>query len=189
MLHADSPLLPRILIVLGVGFLVVNLRLFLQFFRFRRLRATALLIWPGRRPPLYTLFLSVGALLGLLIIYKLTVLKLHPSQVFGETMMLVYYVYALPLSLRIGRGFYEDGIWTEAGFMPYSRIGGITWREEGQITLVLMYRMRSIARRLIVPERYYGAARRVLRDKIAAHDIHFTGKTLDLGMHDERDDV
>ena len=28
-----------------------------------------------------------------------------------------------------------------------------------------------------------------LRDKIAAHDIHFTGKTLDLGLHDERDDV
>ena len=36
---------------------------------------------------------------------------------------------------------------------------------------------------------YYGAARRLLRDKIAAHDIHFTGKTLDLGVHDERDDV
>ena len=46
--------------------------------------------------------------------------------------MLVYYVYALPLSLRIGRGFYEDGIWTEGGFMPYSRIGGITWREESR---------------------------------------------------------
>ena len=28
-----------------------------------------------------------------------------------------------------------------------------------------------------------------LRDKIAAHDIHFTGKSLDLGLHDERDDV
>jgi hypothetical protein len=189
MLKAEPNLLPRILFVLGAGFLAVNLRLFLQFAQFRRLRRSALLIWPGRRPPLYTLFLAVGALLGLLIIYKLAVLHLHPVQVFGESMMLVYYVYALPLSLRIGRGFYEDGIWTEAGFMPYSRIGGITWREEGQITLVLMYRMRSFARRLIVPQRYYGAARRLLRDKIAAHDIHFTGKTLDLGMHDERDDV
>jgi len=36
---------------------------------------------------------------------------------------------------------------------------------------------------------YYGAARRLLRDKIAAYDIHFAGKSLDLGMHDERDDV
>ena len=57
------------------------------------------------------------------------------------------------------------------------------------MTLVMMYRMRNFARRLIVPDVYYGAARRLLRDKIAAHDIHFTGKTLDLGQHDERDDV
>ena len=40
--------------------------------------------------------------------------------------------------------------------------------------------MRDFGRQLTVPESYYGAARRVLRDKIAAHDIHFTGKSLDL---------
>jgi hypothetical protein len=68
-------------------------------------------------------------------------------------------------------------------------MGSGPWREEGQITLLLKYRMRNFARRLVVPERYYGAARRLLRDKIAAHDIHFTGKTFDLGLHDERDDV
>lgn len=181
--------LPDILYLLGAGFLVLNVRLFYQYARYRRLRSSALVTWPAARPPLYTLFLGVGALLGLLIIYKLAVLRLHPVQVFGETMMLVYYVYGLPLSLRIGRGFYADGIWTEAGFMPYSTIGGITWREAPDVTLVLMYRKRTIARRLLVPHRLYGAARRVLRDKIAAHDIHFTGKTLDLGMHDERDDV
>ena len=181
--------LPDSLYILGAGFLVLNARLFYQFVLFRRLRPSALLTWPGPRPPLYTLFLGVGALLGLLIIYKLAVLRLHPVNVFGEAMMLVYYIYALPLSLRIGRGFYEDGIWTEAGFMPYHTIGGITWREDDQITLVLMSRLRAIARRLVVPHRYYGAARRLLRDKIAAHDIDFAGKTLDLGMHDERDDV
>jgi hypothetical protein len=49
--------------------------------------------------------------------------------------------------------------------------------------------MRAFARRLVVPDHYYGAARRLLRDKIAAHDIRFTGKALDLGMHDEKDDV
>ena len=103
--------------------------------------------------------------------------------------MLVYYGYALPLSLKIGRGFYADGIWADSGFVPYSHIGGLAWREGEQLTLVLMYRMRSFARRLVVPDGYYGAARRVLRDKIAAHDIHFTGKSLDLGVHDERDDV
>jgi hypothetical protein len=182
-------LLPRVLFVLGLGFLVANLRLLLQFIRFLRLRSSALLTWPGRRPPFYGLLLVLGAVLSILIIYKLGVLRQHPKEVFGESMMLVYYGYALPLSLKIGRGFYEDGIWADGGFMPYSSIGGLTWREEGQITLVVMHRMRAFARRLVVPDSYYGAARRLLRDKIAAHDIHFTGKTLDLGLHDERDDV
>ena len=182
-------LLPALLYALGVGFLLANLRILVQFIRFLRLRSSALLTWPGRRPPFYGLLLVLGAILSLLIVYKIALLKQRPVDVFGESMMLLYYTYALPLSLRIGRGFYEDGIWAETGFIPYSQIGGLTWREEEQLTLVLMYRMRNFARRLVVPERYYGAARRLLRDKIAAHDIHFTGKTLDLGLHDERDDV
>jgi hypothetical protein len=184
-----SRYLPFVLYVLGIGFLLANLRVFFQFVRFLRLRSSALLTWPGRRPPFYGLLLGLGAILSLIIVYKIAILKQRPGDVFGESMMLLYYTYAMPLSLRIGRGFYQDGIWAEGGFIPYSEIGGLTWREEGQLTLVLMYRMKAFARRLIVPERYYGAARRLLRDKIAAHDIHFTGKTLDLGVHDERDDV
>jgi hypothetical protein len=182
-------LLPRILFVFGLGFFLANVRLLLQFVRFLRIRSSALLTWPGRKPPMYRLLLLIGAVLGVLIVYKLTVLRQRPFQVFGETMMLLYYGYAFPLSLRIGRGFYEDGIWSDGGFMPYSHIGGLTWREGDQLTLVLMHRVRAFARRLVVPEPYYGAARRLLRDKIAAHDIHFTGKSLDLGLHDERDDV
>lgn len=181
--------LPRILIVLGVGFLIANLRLLFQLVRFLRIRSSALLTWPGHTPPYYRLVLLVGALLAVVIVCKLAVLRLHPMHVFGESMMLVYYSYVQPLSLKIGRGFYEDGIWADGGFVPYSEIGGLTWREDGPPTLVMMYRMRSLARRLVVPETYYGEARRLLRDKIATHDIHFTGKTLDLGLHDERDDV
>ncbi|MCA1562364.1 MAG: hypothetical protein LC753_11790 [Acidobacteria bacterium] len=181
--------LPRLLFVLGVGFLFANLRVFLQFIRFLKMRSTALLTWPGTRPPFYGLLLVLGAILSLLILYKLMLLRQSPVDVFPETMMLVYYGYAVPLSLKIGRGFYADGIWADGGFVPYSRIGGLTWREGEQITLVLIYRMRNFASRLVVPHPYYGAARRLLRDKIAAHDIHFTGKPLDLGLHDERDDV
>jgi hypothetical protein len=181
--------LPHVLLGIGVFFLVANLRLFYQFVRFTRIRSSALLVWPSATPPLYRLFVVVGAVLALVILCKLLYLKLPPRDVFGESMMLVYYSYAQPLSLKIGRGFYQDGIWTEAGYVPYGDIGGLTWREGEQITLVLMFRMRSLARRLVVPDSYYGAARRLLRDKIAAHDIHFTGKSLDLGLHDERDDV
>ena len=182
-------ILPQVLFLLGVGFFVADIRLFFQFLQFQRLRSSALLTWPGRKPPFYGLLIVLGAVLSVLIVYKLAFLRMRPVDVFGETMMLVYYGYAVPLSLRIGRGFYQDGIWADAGFIPYSRIGGLTWREGEQLTLVLIYRMRAFARRLVVPEVYYGAARRLLRDKIAAHDIHFTGKPLDLGMHDERDDV
>jgi hypothetical protein len=179
----------RFLFLLGVGFLVANLRLLFQFIRFARLKSSAVLTWPGRRPPFYGLLLGLGAVLSVLIIYKLAFLRVHPTRVFGETMMLVYYAYAMPLSLKIGRGFYEDGIWADGGFVPYSTIGGLAWREGEQLTLVLIDRMRQFGRKLTVPESYYGAARRVLRDRIAAHDIHFTGKSLDLGEHDERDDV
>jgi len=187
--HSAVAILPQVLFLLGVGFFVADIRLFFQFLRFQRLRSSALLTWPGRKPPFYGLLIVIGAVLSILIVYKLAFLHMRPVDVFGETMMLVYYAYAVPLRLRIGRGFYQDGIWADAGFIPYSHIGGLTWREGEQLTLVLIYRMRAFARRLVVPEVYYGAARRLLRDKIAAHDIHFTGKPLDLGMHDERDDV
>ncbi len=182
-------LLPYVLLILGLGFLVANLRLTLQLVRYLRMRSTAILTWPGRKPPMYALLLVLGAVLAVLIVYKLAVLRFRPIDVFGETMMLVYYGWLFPWSLKIGRGFYADGIWADTGYIPYSRIGGLSWREGEQLTLVMIYRMRAFARRLVVPERFYGAARRVLRDKIAAHDIHFTGKSLDLGLHDERDDV
>jgi hypothetical protein len=189
MIGPSPTLLTTLLYVIGAGFLVFNLYLFLQYFRNRRMQRAALLTWPPPRPPLYRLFLWVGAVLAIVVYYKLAVLKLHPRFVFGETMMLIYYVYAMPLGQKIRRGMYEDGIWSDSGFISYQKIGGLTWREGEAPTLVILYRWRSVARRLLVPRPLYGEARRVLRDKIAAHDIHFTGKSLDLGLHDERDDV
>lgn len=181
--------LSRILFILGCGFLLASVRLFYQFIRFLRLKSSAVLTWPGRRPPFYGLLLGLGAVLSILILYKLAVLRFHPTRVFGEAMMLVYYGYAVPLSQRISRGFYENGIWSDGGFVPYSAIGGLAWREGEQLTLVLIDRMRHFGRKLTVPESCYAAARRVLHDKIQAHDIYFTGQPLDLGGRDVRDDV
>jgi hypothetical protein len=104
-------------------------------------------------------------------------------------MMFVYFGYAVPLTRRIGRGFYADGVWSEHGFIPYHEIGGIAWREGEPITLLLVPRFKQLARSLTVPQRHYGAVRRLLRDKIGAHDIMFAGESLDLGGHDEREDV
>ncbi len=95
--------LSRLLFMLGVGFLLANLRLLFQFIRFLRLKSSAVLVWPGKRPPFYPLLLVLGATLSALIIYKLAFLRMHPTRVFGESMMLVYYGYAMPLHLKIGR--------------------------------------------------------------------------------------
>jgi hypothetical protein len=105
-------------------------------------------------------------------------------------MMFLYYGYLTPLSRRIRRGFYSDGIWTDTAFVPYNEIGGISWREsEHEVTLIVISRLRNLARRLMVPGDKYGEARRLLRDKIGEHAIHFMGTGLDLGEHDERDEA
>jgi hypothetical protein len=108
---------------------------------------------------------------------------------FGEGMMFLYYTAAIAMNRSIARGFYADGIWADGGFMPYQQIGAISWREGKDVTLLLTARMRHFARRLVVPSNLYGAARRLLRDKIQAHDIKFARTGLDLGLDDERDKV
>lgn len=178
-----------LLLVLGLGFLVANLRLLAELVRYLRLRRSALLTWPRKPPPFYGLILTLGVVLGVLIMVKLVIQDRPPRDVFGEGMMFLYYGYALPLSRRIARGFYRDGIWSESGFIPYWKIDGLRWKEGDEITLVLIDRVRRMARLLVVPHPLYGAARRLLRDRLATHEIHFAGKSLDLGEHDERDDA
>lgn len=181
------PIVTGFLLLLGVGFLIANARLLLEYLRYRRRRRGALLVWQGPKPPYYGLSLAIGVMLGFLVFFKLVYVQ---RQAFGETMMFVYYAYLLPLSQRISRGFYATGIWADSDFIPYSEVGGITWREgEHQVTLILISRVRKLARRLTVPGDKYGAARRLLRDKIGEHAIQFTGTGLDLGIRDERDEA
>jgi hypothetical protein len=175
-----------VLLVLGAGFLIANARLILQYVTFRRRRRGAVLTWIGPKPPYYNLGLAIGAAVGILGVAKVLVHR----PIFGEMMMFIYYACLTPLCRRIGRGFYEDGIWADTSFIAYNEVGGISWREgEHQVTLMVISRLRDLARRLVVPMEHYSAARRLLRDKIAAHDIHFSGTGLDLGEHDERDEV
>ena len=72
--------------------------------------------------------------------------------------------------------------------MPNAAIGGLSWREAKDITLVVIYRLRTVARPLSVPHKHYAEVRRLLRDRIASHQIHFTMKAFDLGS-DEREVV
>jgi len=174
------------LILLGAGFLVANARLVIEYLRFRRRKRAAVLVWPSPKPPHYSLTIALGVATGLLVVVKLLVVH---RQAFGELMMFVYFGYLVPLTQKIGRGFYQDGIWADSVFIPYTEVGGISWREgEHSVSLIVISRLKNLARRLAVPTEHYGAARRLLRDKIGEHEIQF-GSGLDLGGHDERDDL
>jgi hypothetical protein len=182
-------LLPRLLFLFGVGFLVANLKVVTDLLRFRVRKSSALLIWEAAKPRFYGFSLALGVVLGLLVAFKLFVLGRPPNQLFGEAMMFLYYGYAFPLSTKIGRGFYKDGIWSDTGFMRYGQISAVSWREEGPVTLILISRLKQIARRLEVPGNVYGEARRLLRDLVKTHNIRISGSGLDLGSRDERDAV
>ena len=178
---------PRVLFVLGVGFLVANIKVALDLFRYRRHRRAALLTWRGQRPAYYRLNMLLAVTLGLLLAAKL--IRQEPERAFGEAMMFVYYGCVFPLSTRISRGFYDDGIWSDSGFMRWAQISAVSWKEEGRITLVLISHFRNIARRLEVPAHLYGEARRVLKDKIRDQALHIRGAGLDLGLRDGGDAV
>ena len=79
-------LLPYVLIGLGTGFLVANVRVLVQFLRFRRLRSQAVLTWPGPRPPFYGLVIFLGVTLGVLIVVKVLFLHRGFWGIFGEAL-------------------------------------------------------------------------------------------------------
>jgi hypothetical protein len=178
----------QILFFFGVGFLLANLKVTADVIRFRVRKNSALLTWQPPKPRYYNFGLLLAGVLGLLLAAKL-VQRRPPEQWFGEAMMLLYYGYAFPLSTRIARGFYRDGVWSDTGFMRWTQISAVAWKEENGVTLILISRLRSLARRLQVPADMYGEARRVLRDKIRAHEIQFGGAGLDLGSREGTDRI
>jgi hypothetical protein len=179
----------QVLFVLGLGFLVANIKVIFDLVRFQLKKRSALLTWQIPKPRFYGLNLALGVIFGILIAVKWVFQQRTPMQLFGEAMMFVYYGYAFPLSTRIARGFYEDGVWSDSGFLPWASISAVSWKEETGMstTLLLISHFRSIAKRLSVPGHLYGQARRVLRDKIDAHDIHMTG--LDLDSRPDKDAI
>jgi hypothetical protein len=181
--------LQTILFLFGIGFLAANLKVIADLLRYQWRKRSALLIWEGRKPRFYGFSLGLGVVLGLLFAFKLVVQHRPPVTLFGEAMMFVYYGYTFPLSTRISRGFYQDGVWSDTGFLRWGQISAVSWKEDGGVTLVLVSHLQNIARRLEVPGPLYGQARRLLRDRIKARDIHIGGAGLDLGSRDEEDSV
>lgn len=194
------------LLALGLLFLVVNLRVGGEVWRWWRRRAGALLVWLPPKPPFYAVNLAIGVMMGLVLAATVLSVRLADAAsfgsalraiadqqgwaVFGESMMVVYYGYLLPLSTRIARGLYADGVWTDSGFMAYDDIGGLAWKEGTAGTLVLASRLRTMARTLSVPGTRLGEVRRLLREKIGEHAIELDGGPgLHLGSRDTRENV
>ncbi len=183
-------LLRYALLGLGLLFVIVNTRVASELIQWIRRRPKAILVWPPRKPPYYAMSLAIGVALGILLFVTVFVVPRPAASVFGVAMMFAYYGYLLPLSTRIGRGLYEDGIWTDSGFMRYVEIGGLTWKTAEAQTLILASRTKSLARRLLVPGPYLGEVRRLLREKIGSHAIEVgDGPGLHLGGHDARESV
>lgn len=178
-----------LLILFGVGFLGANLALLYEWAHDLRRRKGAVLVWrmPPARFALVPFVIAAG--LGMVIVYKLAVLQWPVWRLFGEAMMLTYFGYLHPLSARVPRGFYEQGVRLDRGFLRWEDIDGLTWREGPSPTLVAARSRRQWAGVLTVPPEQVGAARRVLRDRISAHRIRYSHPVLDLGGHDPREDV
>ena len=181
-------LAPRLLLLFGVGFFVANLKVGFELLRYHRAKRSVLLVWPKPKQRYYAMSVLIGVILGLLLAAEI-LLKRPIYSLFGEAMMFIYYICLFPLATRIARGFYQDGVWSDTGFMPWSQISAVSWRDEGSVTLMLISHGKSIARRLEVPGAQYGEARRVLLDRVKAHDIHIGGAGLNLGTREEDDSI
>ena len=181
--------LGTLLLLFGIGFLVANLAIVYDCVRDWRRRRQDLLVWRMPPPRFAALPTVIAVGLGALIVYKLIVLQWPVGRLFGESMMLTYYGYLFPVSLQIRRGFFEEGVRLDRGFARWRDITGLTWHDGPPPVLVIVCRGEERAGRLTVPIEHFGAARRILMDRMASRQLHFPQAPLDLGGHDERQDV
>jgi hypothetical protein len=154
----------------GLYFAVMVGRAGLAYARFRRVRPTALLTWPARRPPHFGMLVGLGVLAAWIAVLN-GYMRRPFSHVLSQVVMSLYFILMVPLMARIRVGFYRDGVFAEGGFLPWSEIGRWAFRETPEIVLVLLSRAGS-ALRLTVPPAEYGAVRKVLEERARAHVLN-----------------
>ena len=110
---------------------------------------------------------------------------------FGELMMFVYFGYMLPLHAA------HHPRAVPRRHLDRQRVPDVSadWRHRlarrrSTPTLLIISRVRALARRLEVPATSLGEVRRILRDQISSHAIEMDdGPGLHLGSRDARDSV
>jgi len=164
---------------LGIYFSILLVRGLAGYLRFRRVRPTALLTWPGPRPHQFALLVGLGIVSTAVAVVN-TYMGRPLHHVFGLAVMSLYFVFMVPLSARIHLGFYRDGVWSNTGFLPYGKIARMMFVESPEIVLVLVPRGRSRSFLLPVPREEYGAARKVLEEKSRSREMVCEGGILGL---------
>jgi hypothetical protein len=159
------------LAALAIYFSVLLVRGLIGYQRFRRVRPTALLTWPNRRPAHLPLLLGLGIVsMGLTLLNGYLGRPFH--HVYSQGVMAAYFVVMVPLSGSIHLGFYRDGVWADTGFVPYASIARLAFRESPELVLILLPRGRTGSFRLPVPSAEYGAVRKLLEEKARAHVLN-----------------
>jgi hypothetical protein len=176
---SNDTLLTVVLLGLGIYFSVLVVRAITGYLQFRRIRPTALLTWQGPRPSHLPFILTLGVVSAALAVLNGS-LNRPFHHVYSQGIMALYFILMVPLIARIPLGFYRDGIWADSGFLPYAQIGRLAFRETPEIVLILLPRRGAGSFRLPVPPSEYGAARKVLEEKIRAHVVNVEANILGL---------
>ena len=183
-------LLPYVLVALGVGFLIANVRAVCRHHPLSAAEEERAADLAGASAALLGLVLFLGVALGVLHSGEAVRAASAPRRRVrrGDDVRL----------LRLRRA--ADAAYRDAGSTPTgsgrntassrtTRSAASPGAKGSRSRCCWCRASSSWPGPLIVPERHYGAVRRLLRDKIGAHDIMFAGESLDLGGHDEREDV
>jgi hypothetical protein len=156
-------------IALAALFSVWNALYLYRYLVYRRLAPSAELTWPQPKPWFYNLCLGIGFFMVSLTLISLFLLDRSATTIASQALMALYYTVLFPLSFTMRRGLYASGIWTEGGFVPYTRIRGLDWIEKPELVLVVS--AETGYARLVVPGELYGQARRVLAGHIEDHSL------------------
>jgi hypothetical protein len=168
-----------VLLAVGIYFSVLVARSVSGYLLFRRIRGSALVTWLVRRPGHFPFLLALGFVSAAVAVLN-SYLQRPFHHVYSQGVMAAYFLLFVPLTARIPRGFYQQGVWAEASFLPYGKIGRMAFVERPEIVLVLVPRSGSGAVRLPVPASEYGAVRRVLEDKIRERVVNMEEAILGL---------
>jgi hypothetical protein len=178
-MDSNETVLTIVLLALGVYFSVLNVRGLAGYLRFLRVRPTALVTWAVPRPAHFPLLLLLGVVSAAVAVLN-GFMQRPVHHVIPQGLMSLYFILMVPLSGRIHRGLYRDGVWADAGFLPWAQIGRLAFFEKPEIVLVLLRRGSSASFRLSVPPAEYSAVRKTLEEQARAHVLNIDSGILGL---------